>query len=79
MSIAEKASDSSVDPTTSGVSRFLGKRQELEVNKLFRALVKIEGSDLHLKVGRPPSVRVRGELRTEVRSTPTKWCGCCCR
>jgi twitching motility protein PilT len=43
--------------------RFAGKRKELEVDKLFRALVKLEGSDLHMKVGRPPMVRVRGELR----------------
>ncbi len=32
-------------------------------NKLFRALVKLKGSDLHLKVGRPPFVRVGGALR----------------
>ena len=37
--------------------------QELEVNKLFRACVKQEASDLHLKVGRPPMVRVNGTLR----------------
>ena len=36
---------------------------ELEVDKLFRALVKLEGSDLHMKVGSPPMVRVKGELR----------------
>ena len=40
-----------------------GKKAELEVDKFFRALVKLEGSDLHMKVGRPPMVRVRGELR----------------
>jgi twitching motility protein PilT len=44
-------------------ARFLGKREELEIDKLFRALVKLEGSDLHLKVGRPPYVRVKGSLR----------------
>ncbi len=43
--------------------RFLVKRQELEIDKLFRALVKLSGSDLHLKVGRPPYVRVNGSLR----------------
>lgn len=53
--------DSAVD--ASAGLRFLTKKEELEVDKLFRALVKIEGSDLHLKVGRPPMVRVRGELR----------------
>jgi twitching motility protein PilT len=43
--------------------RFLEAKQELEVDKLFRASVKIEASDLHLKVGSPPIVRVKGELR----------------
>ncbi len=41
----------------------LHKRQELEVDKIFRALVKLEGSDLHLKVDQPPMVRVGGELK----------------
>ncbi|MBT3890422.1 MAG: PilT/PilU family type 4a pilus ATPase [Planctomycetaceae bacterium] len=44
-------------------ARFLQDREELEVDKMFRALVKLEGSDLHLKVGRPPIVRVDGSLR----------------
>ncbi len=29
------------------------QHDELEIDKLFRALVKLEGSDLHLKVGTP--------------------------
>jgi len=41
----------------------LSKEGELEIDKLFRALVKLEGSDLHLKVGCPPFVRVNGSLR----------------
>lgn len=45
------------------IERYTKKREELEADKLFRALVKLEGSDLHLKVGRPPTVRVKGELR----------------
>jgi len=44
-------------------ARFRAKRKELEIDKLFRALVKLEGSDLHLKVGLPPYVRVAGTLR----------------
>jgi twitching motility protein PilT len=44
------------------IARFVHKR-EYEINKLFRALVKLEGSDLHLKVDKPPYVRVRGSLR----------------
>ncbi len=34
-----------------------------EVDQYFRALVKLEGSDLHMKVGHPPYVRVKGSLR----------------
>jgi twitching motility protein PilT len=41
----------------------LHDKAELEVDKLFRALVKLEGSDLHLKVGQPPMVRVGGDLK----------------
>lgn len=43
--------------------RFRKKKQVLEIDKLFRALVKLEGSDLHLKVDRPPYMRVAGTLR----------------
>lgn len=43
--------------------RFLSTRQELEVDKYFRALVKLEGSDLHMKVDQPPIVRVHGKLK----------------
>lgn len=39
------------------------KQEDLEVDKLFRACVKLAGSDLHLKVGRPPTVRIKGQLR----------------
>ncbi len=45
------------------VGNLLKERQELEVDKIFRALVKLEGSDLHMKVGRPPIVRVNGTLK----------------
>ena len=30
------------------------KKEEPEVNKLFRMVMKYQGSDLHLKVGLPP-------------------------
>ena len=45
------------------LERFMHKKKELEVDKYFRALVKAEGSDLHMKVGKPPCVRVKNELR----------------
>lgn len=53
MSIVEEAVKSGLMPINT----------ELEVNKLFRACVKYEASDLHLKVGKPPMVRVGGTIR----------------
>ena len=44
-------------------SSFIQPKQELEVDKLFRACVKLKASDLHLKVDKPPMVRVDGTLR----------------
>jgi twitching motility protein PilT len=38
-------------------------KKEPEVNKLFRMTMKLEASDLHLKVGQPPMVRLRGDIR----------------
>jgi twitching motility protein PilT len=45
------------------IKKYAQKKEPLEVDKIFRALVKLEGSDLHMKVGRPPIVRVNGTLR----------------
>lgn len=44
-------------------SSLMHTRTNLEIDKLFRACVKLEASDLHLKVGKPPMVRVDGSLR----------------
>src|SRR5436853_7751354 len=38
-------------------------RREPEINKLFRMVMKHEGSDLHLKVGLPPMMRLRNAIR----------------
>ena len=38
-------------------------RREPEINKLFRVVMKHEGSDLHLKVGLPPMMRLKGIIR----------------
>ena len=45
------------------IAKMSAEKTDLEVDKLFRALVKLEGSDLHMKVGKPPMVRIRNELR----------------
>jgi twitching motility protein PilT len=38
-------------------------RGRLEIDRFFEALVKFQGSDLHLKVGQPPIIRVKGSLQ----------------
>ncbi len=40
-----------------------GSGQKLEIDRMFQALVKLGGSDLHLRVGLPPGIRLRGSLR----------------
>ncbi len=49
-------------------SSLMHARPNLEVDKLFRACVKTEASDLHLKVGNAPMVRVDGSLRPMKRA-----------
>jgi twitching motility protein PilT len=57
---ADNSVQSQIDRLTSSL---LKSRQELEVDKIFRASVKLVASDIHLKVDSPPIVRVHGELR----------------
>ncbi|MBI3408530.1 MAG: PilT/PilU family type 4a pilus ATPase [Planctomycetes bacterium] len=38
-------------------------KKEPEVNKLFRMTMKHQASDLHLKVGQPPMMRLKGDIR----------------
>ena len=38
-------------------------RRELEVDKIFRLLIKHDGSDLHMQVSKPPILRIKGTLR----------------
>jgi twitching motility protein PilT len=38
-------------------------RPRLEIDRYFEALVKLEGSDLHMKVGQPAIIRVKGSLQ----------------
>jgi len=44
-------------------------KPEPEINKIFRQLIKHEGSDLHLQVGKPPVLRIKGTLR-ELQTDP---------
>ena len=43
--------------------RGMKKKDRLEIDRLFEALVRLQGSDLHLKVGQPPFMRVKGSLQ----------------
>ena len=60
---------SSTEPSNNHTSnegfpeRLIKKEKEYEIDTLYRALVKLEGSDLHMKVGLPPYIRVKGSLR----------------
>lgn len=44
------------------VKRSFGATKNLEIDKIFRAMIKHKGSDLHMQVGRPPIFRIRGAL-----------------
>ncbi|MEZ5940871.1 MAG: PilT/PilU family type 4a pilus ATPase [Planctomycetaceae bacterium] len=44
-------------------------QREAEINKLFRAQIKMEASDLHLQVNKPPMMRIKGEIR-ELKMDP---------
>src|ERR671922_1563169 len=48
-------------------SSFIHRKADLEVDKLFRACVKLKASDLHLKVDKSPMVRIDGTLRPMAR------------
>src|SRR3954464_15186830 len=52
-----------VEPPDLGGDRPSSGTREPEVNKLFRMVMKHEASDLHLKVGQPPMMRLRGDVR----------------
>jgi len=45
------------------VSSIESSPSEPEANKLFRMVMKHKGSDLHLKVGMAPAMRLAGVLR----------------
>lgn len=45
---------------------------EPAINKFFRAAIKVEASDLHLKVGMAPKVRIQGTLRNTTGEIQTE-------
>ena len=63
MSTIETTPDKPATDTESSSRGAGGGKPRLEIDRLFEALVKLEGSDLHLKVGQPPFMRVKGSLQ----------------
>jgi twitching motility protein PilT len=39
------------------------KKEDFPVNKYFRALIELNGSDLHMQVGKPAILRIKGSLQ----------------
>jgi len=63
MATIETTPDKPATDTESSSRGGGGAKPRLEIDRLFEALVKLEGSDLHLKVGQPPFMRVKGSLQ----------------
>jgi twitching motility protein PilT len=59
-STASSAPAATVPPVEKPVPGDPGDR---EIDRLFEAMVRLNGSDLHLKVGQPPFMRVKGALQ----------------
>lgn len=55
---------STTEPSTADVAKPVGTNgYKHEIDRLFEALVKLNGSDLHLKADQPPIIRVKGSLQ----------------
>src|SRR6267142_146552 len=66
--MADIVSANGEDKVLDDVPRTEGLKKEPECNKLFRMVMKLQASDIHLKVGQPPMMRLRGDIRrTEMR------------
>jgi twitching motility protein PilT len=50
-------------PAEASVESENGKPKEPSLNKYFKSVIKLKVSDLHLKAGKPPYVRQKGDLR----------------
>ena len=54
------------------IGTYMKPDHEPELNKFFRAAIKTQSSDLHLKVGQPPKLRLYGQLRNTTGEVITK-------
>ncbi len=56
------AAAAKVPATPRPVNPVIG-RPDNEIDQIFRAMIKLKGSDLHLQVGKPPMFRIKGSIR----------------
>ncbi len=59
-------------PTAQPIDDRTSLEHEPELNKFFRAAIKMRASDLHLKVGQPPKLRLYGELKKTIGEIMSK-------
>ena len=45
------------------IDTHLAHEMDLQINRFFKAAIKIQASDLHMKVGKPPRLRIQGSLK----------------
>ncbi len=63
-----QAKELPANPIAAAKPAFSEPVKEPEINKIYRLAMKLEASDVHLKVGSAPMMRVRGDImRTEMR------------
>jgi len=63
LEVVQVPEDVNVNVDTKTPLEHKDRKREPEANKLFRMVMKLQASDLHLKVGQPPMVRLRGDIR----------------
>jgi twitching motility protein PilT len=58
--------------TKQSISKDPNPDSEPELNKFFKAAIKTQASDLHLKVGQPPKLRIQGQLKDTTGEVMTR-------
>ncbi len=54
------------------IDKHIHRDHEPEIDKFFKTAIKLDASDLHLKVGLPPKVRIQGSLKSTTGQTMTE-------
>jgi len=54
------------------IGTYTNPANEPQLHRFFRAAIRTEASDLHLKVGQPPKLRVQGQLKDTTGEAMTK-------